>query len=150
MLSAFRTFLQGTASADGDVRQPGLQMAAVALLLEVASADFVEQPLEREAVVRAAQEAFGLDKEAVAELLRNTERHQHQSVSLYDYTRVLNEQCSMDQKFEILTDLWRVAFADGELDKYEDHLIRRIADLLYLPHRQFIRAKLLAQQQKSP
>ena len=78
-------------------------------------------------------------------LIHDAEQHQQDATSLYEFTSVLNEKCSQQEKFEILVNLWRVAFADGELDKYEDHRIRRIAELLNLSHREFIQAKLRVQ-----
>ena len=65
-----------------------------------------------------------------------------ESISFYEHTRILNDQLDYDQKKEVLNSVWAIAFADGEMDKHEEHLIRRIADLLYLNHKDFINAKL--------
>lgn len=124
-------------------------MAATLLLLEVAAADFEEQPEERVAIRSALQKAFDLNMETIESLLTEAEQQHDAATSLFEYTRILNEQCDQQQKFEILIQLWSVAFADGSIDKYEDHRIRRIADLLYLSHREFIQAKHLAQQKGS-
>jgi uncharacterized tellurite resistance protein B-like protein len=148
MLSTIRSFVQSAIAPDCDEKDEnvGMQMAAAALLLEVAAADFESQPEERAVVCQAVQQAFGLGHKSVQQLLSDAEQHHQESISIYEYTRVLNEQCSHQQKFEILTHMWRVAFVDGRLDKYEDNRIRRIADLLYIPHREFIQAKHIADQ----
>ena len=72
------------------------------------------------------------------------------SVSLYEFTSRLNEELSPEEKADTVEMLWRVAFADGRLDKYEEHLIRKAADLLHVPHRRFIRAKLKAERDLPP
>ena len=88
--------------------------------------------------------AFGLDADSAAALVENAERTVEESVSLYEFTRRLNDEATPAEKVEIIEMLWRVAFADGRLDKYEEHLVRKAADLLHVPHRRFIRAKLRA------
>ena len=79
-----------------------------------------------------------------AELLAEAETASAKSTSLYEFTRVINAHCDEMEKFKLVREFWRVANADGNIDKYEDNLIRKIADLIYLPHSQYIRAKLEA------
>ena len=67
------------------------------------------------------------------------------STSLYEFTRVINDNYSADDKLELLSCMWRVAYADGRLDKYEEHLIRQVAELTYIPHSDYIRCKLEVQ-----
>jgi uncharacterized tellurite resistance protein B-like protein len=67
------------------------------------------------------------------------------AVSLHEFTRLLNDALAPTDKQRVIGLLWRVAFADGTLDRYEDHLVRKVADLLYVPHAEFIRAKLAVQ-----
>ena len=64
---------------------------------------------------------------------------------LYQFTKVINAQASLDEKINLLKGLWLVALADGDLDAYEDHRIRRISELLFLSHSEFIQSKLAAQ-----
>ncbi|MBJ7554072.1 TerB family tellurite resistance protein [Marinomonas spartinae] len=66
---------------------------------------------------------------------------------LYQFTKVINDNASLEQKMELLIGLWRVAYADGDVDAYEDHRIRSISDLLFMPHSEFIQAKLIAQKE---
>lgn len=144
--SFIRSAIEPSREAGADEPSTGLRLAAAALLVEVAAADFEQQPAEREAVKRALHQVFGLGEQTVEELVVDAQYHHHNATSLYEFTRVLNKGCTVEDKLEILTHMWRVAFADGRLDKYEDHRIRRVADLLHIPHRQFIQAKLKAQE----
>lgn len=118
------------------------QLAASALLIELGKADYRSDTREHNAIVEAIRGCFQLDDTTIAELLADAENASRRATSLYEFTSVLNESCSDAEKYELIRQLWRVAAADGDIDKYEDHLIRKVAELLYVPHQQFIRAKL--------
>jgi uncharacterized tellurite resistance protein B-like protein len=118
-----------------------LQLAAAVLLLEIGSSDFEQRPEEKAAILRALALAFGLDDRQLTVLYERAVRSADAAVSLYEFVGVINRECGPEQKMALLEQLWRVAFADGRLDKYEDHRIRRIAELLHMPHRAFIRSK---------
>ena len=137
MLKRFRKRTEDPA----DPIPPG-QLAAAALLVETARADFHIDPGERAAIHRALAAAYGLGREEAQELVARAEQAVEEAVSLHDYVRRLNDELSPAAKVEIVEMLWRVAFADGRIDKYEEHVVRKAADLLYVPHRRFIRAKL--------
>lgn len=123
-------------------RSHNLQLAAAALLIEVSAADFKRHPEERQAVFDALTKVFELDEATVESLIEDADQLVHTATSLYEFTRVLNEHCSHQEKLYLLEQCWRVAFADGHLDKYEDHRIRRLSELLHIPHREFIQTKL--------
>ena len=129
---------------------PARRLAVATLLVEIARADFEVDASERTAIRRMLAGAYGLDPDAAGDLLTRAERAVEDAVSLYEFTRRLNEELSPAEKVEIVEMLWRVAFADGRLDKYEEHLVRKAADLLYVPHRRFIRAKLKIEGEPSP
>ena len=120
---------------------PG-QLAAAALLVETARADFDVDPGERDAIRRALAAVYGFGPEQAQGLVARAERAVEEAVSLHEYVRRLNDELSPVEKVEIIEMLWRVAFADGRIDKYEEHVVRKAADWLYVPHRRFIRAKL--------
>ncbi len=148
MFATIQSFINSATHSGSDADQEntiGLQLAAAALMVEVAVADFKQCPKERDTLLNALQKSFPLDSQALQQLISDAEQHQSNATSLYEFTSVLNQHCSQQEKFEILVNLWRVAFADGELDKYEDHRIRRIAELLNLSHREFIQSKLKVQ-----
>lgn len=121
-----------------------LQLASAALLIEIGKADRERDPREQAAIIAAVRATYGLDDTAVEELIRDAEAASDSAPSLYDFTHVINECCSEEEKYKLVRECWRVAFADGNLDKYEDHAIRKIADLIYLPHSLYIKAKLEA------
>ena len=135
-----RRFKRRTDAPDGDI--PARQHAVAALLVEIARADLDIDSSERIAITRMLGAAYGLDAEAAAQLVTRAEHTVEESVSLHEFTSRLNDELTREEKTEIIEMLWRVAFADGHLDKYEEHLVRKAADLLYVPHRHFIRAKL--------
>jgi uncharacterized tellurite resistance protein B-like protein len=122
-----------------------LQLAAAALLVEVSAADFERHPEERRAIFDALSKVFELDHATVKSLVDGADHLVHTATSLYEFTRVLNDHCTHQEKLYLIEQCWRVAFADGHLDKYEDHRIRKLSDLLYIPHREFIQTKLKVQ-----
>ena len=118
-----------------------LELVSVALLIEVAKADFDFDESERLRLMALLQERFGLSDEDSLSIIEQAEKRVDDSTSLYEFTREINEQFDPEEKIALLESMWRMAFADGELDKYEEHLIRRVADLLYVPHSRFMTAK---------
>lgn len=126
-------------------REQRYRLAAAALLVEVSRADYEVKAIERRAVADAVRRAFGLSTAATEELIRLAEAQSEASTSLYQFTRLINDHFSPEEKEQMVEMLWEVAFADGAVDKYEEHLVRKIAELVYVPHRAFIRAKHRAQ-----
>ena len=118
-----------------------INMACAALLLEVAEADYKDDPKETQAILRALESELGLKRAAVTALLDQAKAETEGATDLFPYTHLVNQRCTRAQKCAMLTAMWRVAFADGDLDKYEEHLIRRTTELLRLEHSDFIRAK---------
>jgi len=118
-----------------------LELVSAALLIEVAKADFDFDESERLRLMALIQERFWLSDEDSLSIIEQAEKRVDDSTSLYEFTREINEQFDPEEKIALLESMWRMAFADGELDKYEEHLIRRVADLLYVPHSRFMTAK---------
>lgn len=119
-----------------------LQLAAAALLIELGKADYRNDQRERDAIVAAIRTCYGLDAATIDELLQDADRASERSTSLYEFTSIINERCSEQEKYELVRELWRVANADGDIDKYEHHLIGKISDLIYLSRSLFVKAKL--------
>jgi uncharacterized tellurite resistance protein B-like protein len=125
-------------------RERGLKLAAAALLYEVVRADR-EVKAEELTVARAAmQGTFGLTKDETDELMRLAEEQSRGATSLYEFTHLIDEAFSPEQKKRVVELLWLVAFADAEKDAHEEQLVRRIAGLLHVPHPDFIDAKIRA------
>jgi uncharacterized tellurite resistance protein B-like protein len=95
----------------------------------------------RLAAARALERAFELDDSETDELLTLAEEQADHATSLFEFTRLINRHFDAGQKEHFIELLWSVALADGELDKYEEHLVRKVADLIHVPHRSYIRAK---------
>lgn len=119
-----------------------VQLAAAALLIELSKADYQQEAREHTAIVAAIRKCYDLDASAIDELLQDADTASAHSTSLYEFTSIINERCSEQEKYELVRELWRVAHADGDIDKYEQHLIGKISDLVYLPRSLFVRAKL--------
>ena len=119
-------------------------VAAAALMLEVTWADHDIDADEITTSTELLQKLFELDAQTAQQLIDDAKERMQHSVGVQDYTRFLNEALSESEKFDVVTALWRVALASNGLDRFEEHTIRRVAELLYLSHNRFIEAKLLA------
>jgi uncharacterized tellurite resistance protein B-like protein len=119
-----------------------LQLATATLLMEVAGADDHIDDEERRVIRRIVTDVFGLSDEQAATIACEAERQANDTTSLYPFTRLLTRECSLEERIEIVRLLWEVAFVDGRIDAHEEHLVRKVAELLYVPHSQFIRGKL--------
>lgn len=140
MLKALKALFDSSVREDHSPH--GLQLAAAALLVELGKADYQTGAAEQSAVMDAIRRRSGLRDEELAALVAEAQHSSAQSTSLYEFTKLINQHYSVDEKYALVLELWQVAAADGEIHKYEDHLIRRISDLIYVPHSEFIRAKL--------
>ena len=125
-------------------RQRRIRLAAAALLIETARADFTQDAQEEQALEQLLSRALQLDTEEVHELVAAAQARVDESTSLYEFTRGINDHYSAQQKLQLIDAMWSVAYADGDLDKYEEHLIRQVAELTYVPHADYIRSKLAA------
>ena len=124
-------------------------LAAAALMLEVTWADHETDSTEIESSAALLKQLFDLDAVVAGQLVDDARDRLQHNVGVQTYTRHLNEALSEPDKFDVITALWRVAQASNGVDRFEEHTIRRIADLLYLSHDRFIQAKLLARQNPS-
>jgi uncharacterized tellurite resistance protein B-like protein len=122
-------------------RDHAIRVATALLLVEVARADYQDDVIEDRAMQTLIKEHFLLD-DTEAELLLDEARQQaDRAVSLQSFTRELHEHLSFDEKSKVVEMLWKVALADDKLDKYEDYVVRKVADLLYVPHSDLIRIR---------
>jgi uncharacterized tellurite resistance protein B-like protein len=134
--------LTAPASSEGSNR--ALELATAALLIEVSRADFEVSEDERAAVVDAVQHAFGLSPEETEELVRLADEEVRASISLYEFTREVDQRLSLEQKKLLMELLFKVALADDVIEKHEEHLIRKISKLIHVRHQDYIQAKLKA------
>jgi uncharacterized tellurite resistance protein B-like protein len=143
MLRAIQEFFQLRIEPDAQAGpdEHGLHLATAALLFEMLRADDNEHPAERAALEHVLQHQFGLSEDETRELTELADREATEAASLYQFTGLINEHFTPEQKVSVVEMLWQVAYADGSLDPYEEALVRKIADLIYVPHREFIQAK---------
>jgi uncharacterized tellurite resistance protein B-like protein len=124
---------------------PDLRLATAALLLEMARADRDETPEEREAARAMLARHFSIEREAAEALLARADESLHHAVSLYEFTRVLNDTLSPAERVAVVRMVAEVAATDGHFDKHEQHLLWKLADLLHLRRAEYanIRASVL-------
>ena len=123
-----------------------IELAAAVLMVEISLADSRLDEEERHLITRVLTEEFRLTGEDARAILSRAEQESDRAVSLYAFTRLINDSMSAAEKVHILELLWQVAFADSVLDKYEEYYIRKIADLLYISHNDYIKSKLKSMQ----
>lgn len=123
---------------------PSPALAGAALMFEVAWADHDVADAEVEQISALLKSLFGLNPESIEALIAKTRELHDESVGVYPFTRAINQELDQEQKFQIVCALWQIALTDNTLDRFEEHAIRRIAELLYVPHSKFIEAKQIA------
>ena len=109
-----------------------VQMATAVLLIEMARADFDQAENENEVIKQLLKNHFDLNNQGNNDLFMEAEAIADDSVSLHEFTRTLHETLEPEAKEEIIEMLWRLAMSDDDLDKHEDYLVRKVADLLYV------------------
>tara|TARA_A100001037_G_C15111479_1_gene619223 strand:- start:425 stop:844 length:420 start_codon:yes stop_codon:yes gene_type:complete len=115
-----------------------IHLAAAALLMEIARADSQIDAQEEAAVIMSLRRAFDLNDDALEETAKLAITATDEAEDFYQFTSLVNEHYRAGEKQALVEDLWRVAWADGAVDKYEAHFIRRISGLIHVPHSQFI------------
>ena len=119
-----------------------LILATCILLLEVSKSDDSFDDIEKEKILSILEQNFNLNTQQTNFLFKIADKKNDEMISLYEWTAKINELCSYSDKKKLMRFLWDVAYADGRIDKYEDYTIRKISDLLYVKHSDFIKAKL--------
>jgi uncharacterized tellurite resistance protein B-like protein len=145
MLTAIREFFDQhvAAGAGGDDRH-AIELATAALLVETVRLDGEIDAAERAAAHRAVRAKFGLAESDAAELIRLAEEEAREATDYYQFTSLINKRFSAAQKERVIELMWQVAYADEALSAHEQHVVRKIAELLYVPHGAYIAAKLRA------
>lgn len=139
--------------AKGEKRDPEKQVetshhdihiATCALLLEMSNIDGEFSDIEKENIISILKKNYQLSDENAAALLEASNEELENSNDLWRFASLINKNYSIEEKESIIEMVWRVAYADGHLDKHEDYLVHKLANLLRLSHRQLIEAKLKA------
>ena len=143
MLGKLKNVLLGKAAYKDTAPDPAdrQQLALASLLVEMARADFDESQDEHNQIIDLLATHFELSSAEALELLNRARDANNNAICLFDFTRALHASLDATQKLEVIRLLWQVALADTKLDKYEDYLVRKVADLLYVSHSDVIRLK---------
>lgn len=151
MIRTFRDYFEARIvyrPEEPTVGERALQLATAALLITVSRADFDPSPEEREAIEEALQKSFGLEPEVTREIVALAEEEVERSISVYEFSHLVDRSFSPEQKRHIIGLLWDVALSDDRLEGREEHVIRKIATLLHVPHEGFIAEKLAARDRR--
>lgn len=134
-------------TADARAAEHTLQLATAVMLVEVMRADASFHAGEREAVLAALRDKFGLGDDEAARLSELAEAVAHGATDLFTFTSHINASFEMPQKLRMIEHMWRVAYADGHLSEHERHVLWRVADLLHVPQGAYVHARMRAQQE---
>jgi len=144
-ISAFFNTLLNT-EVDKSECQLSIEVACAVLLCEVMRADHVFTENEQDELSIILTKQFNLTTQEVETILEQAFVLSENATDFYQFTSRLNQHYSLDDRIKIVTLLWQVAYADGELASIEEHIIRKIADLLHLRHSEYIATKIAAEQ----
>ena len=125
-----------------DSKKSEQELAYASLLIEVINSDNKFDDRERGKLLEILGNKLDIHKEELDNFTELAQKKSEDSTSLYEFTREINDQYEYEEKVSLITDLWGIAYSDGKLDKYEDYVIRKIADLIYVSHADFIKSKL--------
>lgn len=145
MIDAIRSFFTERMSApDRDPQHAGdaLALASAALMIEVMRADAGVDDRERERIRAVLHERFRLTDADLDRLEQLAAQEVEEATDLYQFTTLISEHYGQEDRITLVRHMWAVAWADGDVDRLEEHIIRRVAELLHVRHGDFIAAKL--------
>lgn len=153
MISNIRRFFEKNIKSSSDspdtVSQHALQIATAALLIEMMRADMQISEEEKKTVKRTIRSKFDLSREEISDVIQFAEDKIWNATGYFEFTSLMNKGFTHAEKIKVIELLWEVAFADGILDKHEEHMVRRIASLIHVSHKDFIEAKLRVKKKSS-
>ena len=124
-----------------------VEVATCALFIELAKSDGEFSQEERDLIITQMKNLFSLEKKYIDDLLLLAEEKVKQSVSIYEFTGIINKSFTQEEKIELLENLWKLIYRDEKLSAYEDHMIKRIGATMNIEHKQIINSKLWLKQQ---
>ena len=148
MLDKLSKFFSVSEECEQDIEKL-IRLATASLLVEVVRADFERDISEEKTMATQLEKILNIPFSDATKIISSAEDQVEKSTSLYEFTNLINEHCSIKQKLSLLRSMWRVAYADENVDRYEEHLIRRVAELIHVNHSQYIKAKVEASEPES-
>ena len=146
-MNFFKKIFQTEETEDPTVDDKTSTKACIALLLETSMADEILDESELMALKNTMQKDFQIDEDEIDELIDLAKENVEDSNSLYEFTRDINDNLDAAERVKLIESMWKIAYADGNIDKYEEHIIRKVSNLIYVAHSDFIKAKLSAKEQ---
>jgi uncharacterized tellurite resistance protein B-like protein len=149
MLNRIQTFFDEYMAAGSRIAEEpdaSARCGAAALLLEMAHMDDTMAPVEQAAILNAVRESFNLSPEQTEELIVCAHEEREQATDYHQFTSLINASFDAAQRANLVEQLWQVAYADQVLCKHEEYLVRKVANLLHVPHSAFISAKHRAER----
>ena len=131
-------------ASEDEENSNALSRAIAVLMLEVAQSDFEETEEETSTLLAGLTEHIGENSQPLEDLLASARDDKANSAGLYEFTRLACTEMGLAERCALIEQLWNIAYADGVIDKYEEAAIRKVSELLYVPHSDFIKAKLAA------
>jgi uncharacterized tellurite resistance protein B-like protein len=144
----FKEYIKPSPDSSDKVSKHSLQLATAALLIEMMRADAKVSEDERRTITKTIRAKFKLTEKETDALLQLAEKEIQKSTGYYKFTSLINKGFTYEQKVKVVEYIWEVAFADTELDKHEEHMVRKIANLIYVSHKDFIETKLRVRKKR--
>ena len=145
-MNFFKKIFQKDASEDLEIDEHGSIKACIALMLETSMADDLLDESEIKTLKATLINDFKLEETEIDELIEISKKNVDDSTSLYDFTRDINDNFEAKERFKLIESMWKIAYADGNIDKFEEHIIRKVSNLIYVSHSDFIKAKISAKE----
>lgn len=145
MLDVLKQFFNQKSGSDSGAAEENkdhaMRLATCALLVEIARIDEQFTDSEMEQIITVLHEKYGLSRTHADALISEAEKELENSVDLWQFARLINENCSNQEKMEIIKTLWRIVYVDRKMDQYEHYLMNKLKNLLRLSHEDLIQAK---------
>ena len=145
-MNFFKKIFQKDASEDLEIDEHGSIKACIALMLETSMADDLLDESEIKTLKATLINDFELEETEIDELIEISKKNVDDSTSLYDFTRDINDNFESEERIKLIESMWKIAYADGNIDKFEEHIIRKVSNLIYVSHSDFIKAKISAKE----
>ena len=146
-MNFFKKIFKTEESENPTIDEKTSTKACIALLLETSLADKIFDESELMALKNTLQKDFQINEDEIDELIDFAKENVEDSTSLYEFTRDINDNFDATERVKLIESMWKIAYADGNIDKYEEHIIRKVSNLIYVAHSDFIKAKLSAKEQ---
>ena len=148
MIGRIKSFFKQQSSTNNDPSQKDVvPLAVCALMMEMAHADGEFSDEELDHIIDVMKSEFSVPEKEMDELIALADEERKEAIDLWQFSRQIRDNCSRDEQNKILTLLWKIVYADGNLDMHEDYLMHKLANVFDLTHKELIGAKMEAKEQ---